>query len=107
MMFQKQLEAFAGMNTLPECDLDDPVQLIVPVDFLDSGRDGRRVADRPKIRPRPRNVSVGEKETARLPGGFSHRLLVRLALLFGQIVERSIENERQSDLVTRLHKSRF
>src|SRR5580704_17670058 len=107
MSFQKQLEAFEGMNALPECDLDDPVQLIGLVDFFDSGRDGGRIADRSKVRPRPRNVSVGETQIAGLPGGFSHRLLIGLALLFGQIVERSIEDERQSYSMTRLHEPRF
>src|SRR5437660_11388448 len=79
-MFQQQLEALAGMYTLAERQLDDPIQLIVRLDFFDSVRHQRGIADRSKIRPGSQNVPVGEIKSTGFGSCLFHRLLITLPL---------------------------
>ena len=106
-MFQQQLEAFAGIYALAESELDDSVQLIVRLDFLDSVGHGRGIADRSEIRPRSQNVSVGEIKSAGFTSCRFHRLFIGLPFILGNILERCIQNERQADFMTRLHQPRL
>src|SRR2546423_13854499 len=104
---ENQLEAFAGMHALMKGDLDDRFLIFLRLKLLDSGRNRRGFADRPKIWPRARDIAIGEKQAAHLARRIHESALVDPALVFRQVLQALRLYQGQAESMPALHETRF